>query len=286
MLGLQLANLVTYNPRAVAPQTTLHECLQLMDENGFHHLPVVDPQRRVLGMVSDIDVAGSLSLAISQANASGETACLTPAAKRRVQGVMVQPAIAIDDGAAAEDALRLLVDHEFHALPVVVEGGLVGMLTSTDFLREFSYGGLALWSDPIWQYMIDPPGTISGAAAWEQAMETFMQHPGEHLVVLDQDLLGETVLGVLSDRQCRRAQLERAGFFPAQSVNRAAALTTVTDALVRPGTVFSPDQTLGDAAAFMLENNVRSVAIANTDGAPTGILRDDDILAAMIDHLG
>jgi len=48
---------MTATPVAVTPDTTVEEAVQLMMEKGFRHLPVVDGERELKGVVSIRDLA-------------------------------------------------------------------------------------------------------------------------------------------------------------------------------------------------------------------------------------
>ena len=56
--------------------------------------------------------------------------------------VMSRDILSISTTANFHEALDLLLQRQIHALPVVDAGRLVGMVSSRDFLREFSYGEL------------------------------------------------------------------------------------------------------------------------------------------------
>ena len=57
MLEATMGSLITYNPKAVLSDTTLEELDAIMDQMQVRHLPVVDDQHRVVGIVSERDLA-------------------------------------------------------------------------------------------------------------------------------------------------------------------------------------------------------------------------------------
>ncbi len=57
MLDATTGTLVTYNPKAVAPDTTFDELQKLMEQLQVRHLPVIDEEHRVVGLVSERDLA-------------------------------------------------------------------------------------------------------------------------------------------------------------------------------------------------------------------------------------
>ena len=53
---MRVAEIMTSSPIVVPPDTSLHECVRLMEKHGFFHLPVVDKQGQFHGMISVRDL--------------------------------------------------------------------------------------------------------------------------------------------------------------------------------------------------------------------------------------
>ncbi|MCA9270615.1 MAG: CBS domain-containing protein, partial [Planctomycetales bacterium] len=147
MSDTELGTLVTYNPSSVAADLTVDELALRLEACGFHHWPVVDGDHRVVGVVSDADV--TRCLAARSAAADAETGGSRAADERRVKDIMSQRVVAIDLHSTRSEALAAILRHEVHSLPVVDDGVLVGILTSTDFLRELWEGEIAGHRDPV-----------------------------------------------------------------------------------------------------------------------------------------
>jgi CBS domain-containing protein len=89
-----------------------------MDEHRIRHLPVVQGGRLV-GMVSDRDVR---SASASPGTVAGR--------------IMTPDPVTVTSDARIEHAARVMLDARFGSLPVV-DGALVGLVTTTDLLRAF-----------------------------------------------------------------------------------------------------------------------------------------------------
>ena len=117
---MKVRDLMTPDPQTIVPTETLAVARERMDRGGFRHLPVVDGDGRLIGMLTDRDVrqhAGHL-------------------ADTRVTGAMVEPAMAVGPDECAEDVADRLLRERVGGYPVVDAGGtLVGMITETDLLR-------------------------------------------------------------------------------------------------------------------------------------------------------
>jgi CBS domain-containing protein len=121
MMGTKIAEVMTQRPRAVTAQTSVREAARLMDEEDVGSLPVVDEAERLIGIVTDRDVAirvvgrglDSDSTLVGEV-ASHEVAVLTP-------------------DHDLDDALRLMAREQVRRVPIVVrENQLVGILAQAD----------------------------------------------------------------------------------------------------------------------------------------------------------
>jgi CBS domain-containing protein len=115
-----------------SPETPLAEAGRLMAREGIDSLPVVDPERRVIGMVTDDDIAQELLRSPEAAAAVSVGAILSD------RWALCHPQDRV------RDALRLMGNHEIARLPVVDHRQrLKGILSINDILcraLKESYG--------------------------------------------------------------------------------------------------------------------------------------------------
>lgn len=116
-------------PLTVAQMMTTHVKTMFADESisladwemalgEMRHLPVIDRERRVVGMLSDRDLSRAREKAVP------------------IVSVMTREVKTIRADATAADAADLLLEYKRGALPVVdAEDRLVGIVTSTDFIE-------------------------------------------------------------------------------------------------------------------------------------------------------
>jgi acetoin utilization protein AcuB len=115
-----IGKLMTYGAATVSTHDTLQTAADLMRNGGFRRVPVVD-DGKLVGIVSDRDVrahTGYLELTKVTAAMTAELQTVTPRM-------------------SVEDAARLMIEHKIGGLPVVEDGKLVGMITTTDVLKAF-----------------------------------------------------------------------------------------------------------------------------------------------------
>ena len=113
-------------------EQTLPLAEDIMRFKHLRHLPVVDEDRHVVGLVSHRDIL--------RAQISSLTG-LSPAQRRarqdevRVRDIMTSEVWTVTPETLASVAGRTLLDHRFGCLPVVEGEFLVGIVTERDFLR-------------------------------------------------------------------------------------------------------------------------------------------------------
>jgi acetoin utilization protein AcuB len=117
---MQLVNLMTPEPKTIGSRENLSQAKSIMDAGGFRRVPVVD-DGRLVGILTERDLhtyAGFLASTL--ANAAMRTTLVTVTPHNTV-----------------EDAARLMLKHKIGGLPVVNDGKLVGIVTSSDLIRAF-----------------------------------------------------------------------------------------------------------------------------------------------------
>ena len=99
--------------------------VRLMQTGRVHHLPVVDRDQRLLGLVTADDLIQALLAAGVEDPATAPPSLV-------VGSVMHREAVCVAPYCAMAEAERLMHDHKLSALPVVQAGYVVGILTVHD----------------------------------------------------------------------------------------------------------------------------------------------------------
>ena len=117
----KIAEVMTERPRAVTAQMGVREAARLMDEEDVGSLPVVDEGERLIGIVTDRDVA----VRVVGRGLDAEATVVGDVASRDV--------VALTPDDDLDDALRLMAKEQVRRVPIVVrENQLVGMLAQAD----------------------------------------------------------------------------------------------------------------------------------------------------------
>ena len=132
---------MTSEPAVAHADTGFAAMVDLMAGNRVDMLPVVDADKKVLGVVSSTDLLAKESVLLRPNRVS---ALLRRGAERvkargtTAGGLMTSPAITTTPDADITRAARLMADHRVHCLPVVDRTGtLVGVVSRSDVLRVF-----------------------------------------------------------------------------------------------------------------------------------------------------
>lgn len=119
-----VAQVMTAAPECVHLETTALELVRTFHAKGFRHLPVTDASGRLVGIISDRDVLRALG--------PGDALDREALAKIPAADLMSTDLVTVGPQAALAEAVGLLVEHGISSLPVLVDGILVGILTTTD----------------------------------------------------------------------------------------------------------------------------------------------------------
>ncbi|MCX2837822.1 CBS domain-containing protein [Salinimicrobium sp. MT39] len=131
---ISVSQIMTKNILRLSLSDSLSTAESLMKKNHIRHLPVVENEH-IVGMISLNDL-----LRISFADATdggGDDVETTVYEMFTVEQVMTQKVEYITSSHTVTDVAKLFLEHEFHALPVVDDDCLTGIVTTTDVIRFF-----------------------------------------------------------------------------------------------------------------------------------------------------
>jgi CBS domain-containing protein len=133
----QISHFMTTNLTTVHPDDTMDKVRDIFEANAFHHLPVVRDEILV-GMISTKEVLKLTRNIGTKYDIKIDDDYLTSVL---VGDVMNSELITLSPGDSMYKAIEKFNQGYFHSLPVVWEGKLVGLITSTDLMR-FMYNQL------------------------------------------------------------------------------------------------------------------------------------------------
>ena len=142
---MKVRELMTEDVIAVGPDTPLKEVAEILAARRISGLPVVDEERKVLGVVSEADIlvkesgpeprhGGLLGWLLGGGLPEDERL-----SARTADEAMTAPAITVEAEKHVSQAARLMTEEAIKRLPVVdSEGVLIGIVTRADLIRAFT----------------------------------------------------------------------------------------------------------------------------------------------------
>jgi len=115
-----VGNRMTKEPITVDPDDLLIRASHKMQAGGFRRLPVVSAGRLV-GIVSERDLREHRGYF----------------EHTKINGVMTENPVTVTPATTLEEAAQTLVERQIGGLPVVENGRLVGIITTSDILKAF-----------------------------------------------------------------------------------------------------------------------------------------------------
>ena len=158
------------NPATIGPEASFYEARNLIHEKGVRHLPVVDKNHMLVGIVTDRDIREA---APSDATLLSVQELNYLLGKLKVSSFMTpkDKLVTITPDTLIEEAVQLMHDHKIGCLPVVEQGKLYGLFTETDALDHLvDIFGFKQKGTRLTLALEDKPGTMLGI------LEIFKKH--------------------------------------------------------------------------------------------------------------
>jgi acetoin utilization protein AcuB len=111
----------------------LREALLIMRKHSIRHLPVLE-EGKLVGILTDRDVTRATPSAMSGADLETFNHVVD---STLIKQVMTRNPYAVTPSTPLRDAVKVLHDRKYGALPVVEGGRLVGIITVMDLLKDF-----------------------------------------------------------------------------------------------------------------------------------------------------
>jgi acetoin utilization protein AcuB len=176
---------VQRNPVTIQPDASFFEARSLIHDKGIRHLPVVDKENRLLGIVAESDIREAGPSDVAMLGVKELTDLLRTL---KVSELMVpkEKVITITPDTLIEEAIQLMHDHKIGCLPVIDEGKLYGIFTETDALAHFvDIFGFKQKGTRLTVAFEDKAGTMVGI------LEVFKKHNVDVISVVSPSFLVE-----------------------------------------------------------------------------------------------
>jgi CBS domain-containing membrane protein len=269
---MKVRDVMTTDLFCVGRQATMFDAKQIMNWKRVRHVPVVDDERKLLGLVTHRDLlaasASSLGSSLELDNANYLKAV-------PVELNMHHELLTVEPDTGLWAAALTLRDYKFGCLPVVEDDRLVGILTESDFVFLVATNLPpatvdSLMSTDLW--------TLEADNTLDLVQEVMDWAHVRHVpIVRDQG----TLVGMLSHRDLLRACLST--LVSVSPVVRSYFLSTTTVLEVATTNVITtrPWTSLKTAAETLLREGISALPVLDREDRLVGILAESDFVRAI-----
>jgi acetoin utilization protein AcuB len=172
----------------VTANRSVADASELMAEHKIRHLPVVNEQGQLVGLITRATLASALP-GVGTGLTRFEFSYLTSSTS--VSEVMIQEPATIDEGGAIEEAARIMNEQRISSLLVMRGKELVGIITDTDIfeaLMELMGGRRA--GVRLTVHILDRPGALASVTSAIAGAGGYLSAVGGWYVKGEEDIYG------------------------------------------------------------------------------------------------
>ncbi len=133
MENLRVSDLMTREVVTLGATDSVARASDLMDANHIRHLPVVNEENQLIGLVSQRDL---VSRALAEIPELPQPLYREAIEAVRLEEIMTIVPETVGPDRDIREAAELLLQYKFGCLPVCENDDLVGILTETDFVKH------------------------------------------------------------------------------------------------------------------------------------------------------
>ncbi len=127
-------DLMTEKVFTLGPADSLVALEDLMDARRVRHVPIVDREGDLVGLVTQRDLSRRVLGRVDDLPMSVERDLLRG---RQIREIMTSEPETVEPDTRLSEAAQILLENKIGCLPVVEGTHLVGILTQADFVREY-----------------------------------------------------------------------------------------------------------------------------------------------------
>ncbi|CAJ37044.1 CBS domain-containing protein [Methanocella arvoryzae] len=124
-INAPVTEIMQYDVVTVSDESSLEDAISLMISRSVGGLPVIDEERRIVGILTERDVVRIMGDAV---------------VGRKVSDIMSRQVTTAPPDMTIEEAARMMVSSDFRRLPVTAGNLVCGIITATDIMRYLGSG--------------------------------------------------------------------------------------------------------------------------------------------------
>ena len=126
---IKVEDMMTRNPHTLLRSNSLADAKNLMDEHEIRHIPVVDVDGTLLGVVTQRDVLSAQESSLQNIPEEQSHTLAT-----HLEAAMRKNIMTVAPQAGLKESAYYMQKHKVGCLPVVAHRKLVGIITDSDFV--------------------------------------------------------------------------------------------------------------------------------------------------------
>lgn len=123
------------NPVTIMESKPIKEVMKIMHDKNISHLLVTDKSNKLIGIISEEDIHSKLKNLINQT--TGKTFTSLTLQSSTAADIMTKNIIPVRPDDSLDYGVELLLQNEFHCLPVIENNIPIGVITSFDLLKGY-----------------------------------------------------------------------------------------------------------------------------------------------------
>lgn len=134
---MYVCDYMTKNPYTISEDVTIDRAREILKEKNFRHLPVVDENNYLLGIITDRDIRSAYPSSL--ASDEERKKALEMVSKTPVKEIMSKNLSTLNPDATLDDALLFFKRHIVGAIPITdKDNKLVGIFSIRDMIKAYS----------------------------------------------------------------------------------------------------------------------------------------------------
>jgi CBS domain-containing protein len=268
---MKVRDVMTSSPLSVKADDRLGLAVQIMLGADVRHLAVLGNRGDVIGVLSERDVLRHRGRQV--AGAMGDA----------VEAAMSHPAVTVDPDERLAKAEGLMLGRKIGCLPVVEQGALVGMVTTTDIVRRSLDQETERTADPlplqVGAVMKRGPAVVAPDSLLFDAVALMADRRVRHLPVVDAN---HHVVGMLSDRDVRSAVAEPLRALEDEGARGRLRETRVSAVMTADPLTVPAEALVKDVAWMLIRQDLGAVPVVNAQRRLVGIVSYVDVIRALL----
>lgn len=190
-LDRQVRDIMHYGVITVAEATSIADVCRAMSDSRVSCVAVADYSREIVGVVSSTDIVAS-GPRVTQAGRFARAGTL-----------MTTPLITVDAYDPLRRAIEVMVQHRIHRVMVRIDGHVVGILSTTDIVREIAKTVMGTPESVYWRQERFEAG-VHGSGEHELVKETVYDVMTHGVLMIPLTLTLRETARVMTDKEVHR----------------------------------------------------------------------------------